>query len=86
MSDKASGRFFVKKLRKKLLLVWAVGVAPSRHARGSGQPRLFHARAAFAGKAGTFSATGLRTKVFCGAPHARVPFLQKSDRLLESFQ
>jgi hypothetical protein len=33
MKAKASGRFFEKKLRKKLLLVWAVGVANSRRLR-----------------------------------------------------
>jgi hypothetical protein len=39
MTRQASGRFFKKKLRKKLLLVWA-RILEIRHARESEHPRL----------------------------------------------
>jgi hypothetical protein len=39
MNGQESGRFFKKKLRKKLLLVWA-HILETRHARESGHPRL----------------------------------------------
>jgi len=64
---KESGRFFEKKLRKKLLS-WGFGRWKRRSDQG--------VDARFRGHDGLTSTGGKLTKVFCGA------FLQKSDRLL----
>jgi hypothetical protein len=79
MSGQVRGRFFVKKLRKKLLLVWVFALRNTRHA-GLGPASMIFFAAMFHAKSwmpdhGWCHQPRL-VKVFCGA------FLQKSDRLL----
>jgi hypothetical protein len=45
--SEARGRFFEKKLRKKLLRVWAIGLANSRLLRSKSFLRAFFQKSAF---------------------------------------